>query len=618
MKSKPIIAYEFATFYIKGEAHNEGDVSLEKTTFENLWDFILSNKATEDSDAVMSVHTRGGRKYIKASRYVGTVQTKDGQIIEILPKIYKASNNGEGQQEKNADVCRRIFLNMLRHFTDKNARSFQNVSLSTKKNFPILETYISNYIDSVEQLVLGGLKKNYALVEENQCFLKGKLDISKQITRNVANKVRFAVKYSKYLEDIPQNRVIVTTLRKLMDVSNSTTNKAHISALLTLMDDIPSSTNVERDLRIAGTSNRLFSSYDLLVKWSSQFLLNRGFTTFAGSCVNQSLLFQAEKIFEDFIAYLFKKHAPSYRISPQNTKYFLVDRHKDSKMFRLRPDIVVESDKNSFKYECVIVDTKWKAIDASRPNKTYLIEIKDMYQLYAYGQKYRQGYNQEMGLDVTPKLVLLYPCSEKFTESLPEFVYEDIKEKLGLRLMVVPFDLSDPSTYKSQVHNIIHCLDVKPQIQPVYKYEYDWDDSTLPLVADNPMPEYGGKMLVGCYKDQQHLDWIKRNQLYNIRLGKRRGSVSKSGIVVSASKLLLYNSKNPQEYLIFDLDSSKHIIANNDLMKSKQYPGLKSGRDYLLYGIIGESKYKPGFDVEDLKQEYAPKLKKGAPFFVDI
>ncbi len=84
-KNKPWVTYEFGTLYIEGQAHKEGETALSKGTFENLWDFILSSKSTEDSDNIMSVHTRGGRKYIKTGRYVGTIQTKNGDVIEILP-----------------------------------------------------------------------------------------------------------------------------------------------------------------------------------------------------------------------------------------------------------------------------------------------------------------------------------------------------------------------------------------------------------------------------------------------------------------------------------------------------------------------------------------------------
>lgn len=451
---KPIVTYEFGTLYIEGQAHKEGDTPLSLVAFNNLWDFILSNKADGDTDVVMSVHTRGGKRYIKTGRFVGTIQTRDGQVIEVLPKIYKAS----GQQEEDQKVCRQVFLNMLRHFTDARAKSFQNASLGTKKEFPILEVYISNYVNAVEQLVLGGLKKNYTLVEENQKFLKGKLDVAKQITKNVANKATFAIRYNKYIENIPQNRIVVSTLKKLLDISHSNTNKAHISALLTILADIPSSTNVEADLRMATTNNRLFASYDMLMKWSSQFLLNRGFTAFSGNCVNQSLLFQAERLFEDFIAYLFKRYAPSHNVDAQNTRYFLVDRHNGRQMFHLRPDLLVENNPDAPMHECIIIDTKWKALDSTRPDKNYLLDIKDMYQLYAYGQKYRLGESKERSIEVTPKLILLYPYSEKFTKELPAFVYDDLDDGLGLKLTAIPFNLAEPKTYQEQINNIINMI----------------------------------------------------------------------------------------------------------------------------------------------------------------
>jgi len=455
---KPIVTYEFGTLCIRGKSVREGDTPLEEGTFNNLWDFILSNRADGDADVVMSVHTRGGRKYIKTGRFVGTIQTKDGQIIEILPKIYKASSRQDDKEYQ--DLCRIVFLNMLRHFRDTKARSFQNASLNTKKGFPILEVYISNYINAVEQLLVGGLKKNYTLVEENQKFLKGKLNVGKQITKNHTNKATFAIQYNKYIEDIPQNRLIVSTLKKLLNVSHSNTNKAHISTLLTILADIPSSTNIEADLKLASTNNRLFASYDMLIQWSGQFLLNRGFTTFSGDCVNQSLLFQAERLFEDFIAYLFKKYSPKYlhTTQSQHQKYYLVDRHNEKGIFRLKPDMFIESNDEDSPYNSIIIDTKWKAIDSTRPDKNYMIDMKDMYQLYAYGLKYRLGQSKEKGQEVIPKLVLLYPYSEKFTESLPEFIYEDFTEQQGIKLKVIPFDLSDPNSYESQVRDILNAF----------------------------------------------------------------------------------------------------------------------------------------------------------------
>lgn len=611
-KNKPWVTYEFGTLYIEGQAHKEGETALSKGTFENLWDFILSSKSTEDSDNIMSVHTRGGRKYIKTGRYVGTIQTKNGDVIEILPKIYKTSD----KQETDEKVCRRVFLNMLRHFTDTRARSFQNASLSTESNFPILEVYISNYVSAVEELVVGGLKKNYALVEENQKFLKGKINIKKQITTNATNKTKFAITYNKYIENIPQNRVIVTTLRKLFYDSHSVTNKAHILALLNVMADVPSCVNIEKDLKIASSNNRLFSSYDMIIKWSSQFLLNKGFTTFSGDIVNQSLLFQAERLFESFVAFLFKKYAPFYyNTETQNARYFLVDRHNDKGMFKLRPDIVIEKDINDANYDCIIIDTKWKALDSSRPDRNYLIDIKDMYQLYAYGQKYRNGHFNEVGIDVIPNLVLIYPYSERFSNNLPDFVYDEIKEQLGLRLMVVPFNLAEPNTYEKQVHDIIRSVSVDPNNQPVYRN--DWKADTVVIMAADKLQPNKLITLVGCYKNEEHLQWILRNKLYNVRLGERKGALKNAGMIMPASRLLLYNIDNPKQYRVFELQTSQHIIADYKLMVEKNYPDPKPNNKYVLFTIIEELIVKPYYIIGDLKDKFAPKnLESGAPFYV--
>ena len=458
-KTKPAVIHEFGILSDKSKnrVFLGEEVQLEHKTFENLWNFILENKGGQDADDVMSVHVKGGRPYIKTGRYVGTIQTKDGQVIEILPKIYKTGN----MEEDDKKLCRRVFLKMLASFQQSQAKSFQDANLDTRENFPILEVYISRYLSEVERLLMDGIKKNYTQIEENQKFLKGKLLIQKQISKNCADKTKFAVRYLKYIENIPQNRIIVSTLYKLSKISQLTNNINRCYSLLSFFSDIPPSSNIEADLNFSLRSNRLFSTYENLLQWSSQFLLNKGFTTFSGNHVNQSLLFSAEKLFESFIAHLFKKYAKDYAVSSQHSKYFLVDKYGDTEhgKFRLRPDIVVESkDAGNFSaYDTIIIDTKWKNLDSSMPDKNYLIDIKDMYQLYAYGQKYHLG--DSYFLDIIPKLVLVYPYTEKFKAELKPFVYEEVKAKYGLKLVVYPFNLADEGThgdgYKRQIGEIM-------------------------------------------------------------------------------------------------------------------------------------------------------------------
>lgn len=124
-------------------------------------------------------------------------------------------------------------------------------------------------------------------------------------------------------------------------------------------------------------------------------------------------------------------------------------------------------------------------------------------------------------------------------------------------------------------------------------------------------------MLVGCYKSKKHKEWILNNHLYNIRLGRRNGSLDKSGLMIVASRLLSYNKDKPNEYHVYELDTTKQVLASLEIMKQKEYPSTNP-RSYVLYFIGTEINDYPPYNVEALRQEYAPDLKNNAPFFVQL
>lgn len=621
-KKKLVVIHEFGILSnAKKPTVNLGEeAQLSEHSFENLWNFILENKGGDDADEVMSVHVKGGRPYIKTGRYVGTIQTKDGQVIEILPKIYKSGDRAE----EDVALCRRVFLKMLSCFQQSQVKTFQDASLSTKENFPVLEAYISRYLSEVERLLMDGLKKNYFQVEENQKFLKGKLLINKQISKNCVDKTRFAVRYSKYIEDIPQNRIIVSTLYKLSKTSQSSVNVSRSYSLLSAFSDIPPSSNVESDLLLSLRSNRLFSNYENLLQWSSQFLLNKGFTTFSGNHVNQSLLFSAEKLFESFIAHLFKKYAKDYAVSSQHSKYFLVDKYGDTEhgKFRLRPDIVVESkdSKNFADYDTIIIDTKWKNLDSNAPDKNYLIDIKDMYQLYAYGQKYHLG--DSYFLDIIPKLVLVYPYTEKFQTELTPFVYEEVKAKYGLKLVVYPFNLADEENngYKRQVGEIMR-LAANPEKKPLpaKKEMQVFEKETEILTDDYTINSDDRYMLVGYYRSEEHLEWILKNRLYNVRLGDRRGALRGLELQITPSRIVLYGgSAEKNSVRVFTVNQSEVMFADKQKMEALKYPAGNNGigESYKLFSLTQEIKNHKAIDVNKLKRASGRGEKSYKPLFV--
>ena len=267
--------------------------------------------------------------------------------------------------------------------------------------------------------------------------LKGKLKISDNIKQNHSDKAHFYCEFSEYSPNISLNKIIKSTLLKLLRISISYQNIYSINKILSHLEDIDSSKDIQNDFSKINSNNRLLLNYKTVVEWSEIFLMNKSFTNFKGDNLNIAILFPMEKIFEDYLAYLFNKYSEGYKIKTQDKSYFLIEEHRNKKCFGLQPDIVIGSETLNQK----VIDTKWKLLDENADRKNYNISQADMYQLYAYGKKYSTKAHE-------PRLVLLYPNNPMFTEKLDPFMYEG-----DLKLEVVPFDFTKDE--KKQIEYII-------------------------------------------------------------------------------------------------------------------------------------------------------------------
>ena len=392
--------------------------------FNSLYNFVLENQDDSDeSESVFTVKTKNRRRQIKVKNHVGVVETKDGVQLEILPKIFYGINDFD----KELNKTKQTFLKMLRYVKNSPFKSVSTAHISSKKEFPILEAFIHGYITETELLIKGGLYTQYLQVCENSDYLRGRLDITKNIRYNYLNKSKFYCLFDEYSKNININRIIKTTLKKLSSITRISANYRSINHLLSFFDQVDESKNIQLDLSRLNSMNKSLLRFKSIIEWSKVFLENKGFTNFGGESMNMSILFPMERVFEYYITYLFKKFSDGYSIKSQDKSYFLVEKHKMISKFRLKPDIVATSDD----VDQLIIDTKWKLIDQFKDNNNYNIQQSDMYQLYAYGKKYTNNDNE-------PLLVLLYPMNPRFTDKLNEFIYEG-----DLRLEVIPFNFDN-------------------------------------------------------------------------------------------------------------------------------------------------------------------------------
>lgn len=444
---------EYEEIYSGASTTRSDKVYLSQKAFDNLYNSIIDINNDDRIGRVFSIRSKNRALLIKASKYVGVIQTADGTTIEILPKIYSFPISTVGVS--GASVCgleesKLVFLNMLRHFKDENGISFDSASLDAKSEFPILEAYIQLYLTELTKLLRKGLQKGYIQTEEVSAFLRGKLIIQKQAIRECTDKTKFEIRHDSYLLDTPQNRLIVSTLSKLKTLSKAQSNIQIIKELQAEMDQVPLSANIPSDLQAAKSLNRLHTDYKKLLEWSSLFLTNQGLVTFSGRHINQSFLFPVDKLFESFIAYLAKKYlSDDYYVTAQDHRHFLIDDHAGKPMFNLRPDIYLER-KLPTRIdlpEQVIIDTKWKRIDQNKV-KGYDLDQDDLYQMFAYGKKYERNGS-------IPKMVLLYPYCDTFLTSLSTFTYDLTIHGDGLKVIASSFNIADKNNYESMLRMLL-------------------------------------------------------------------------------------------------------------------------------------------------------------------
>jgi 5-methylcytosine-specific restriction enzyme subunit McrC len=146
--------------------------------------------------------------------------------------------------------------------------------------------------------------------------------------------------------------------------------------------------------------------------------------TVAGQWESLSLLFPMEKLFERYVADCLKqKIARSATVVTQAASKHLC-KHNDCQWFELQPDILVSRGQQKW-----VLDTKRKRLNQflNTTKNKYLISQDDMYQMFAYGERY---------LDGAGEMLLIYPRTKDFFKTLPVFEFSK-----DLHLWAVAFDL---------------------------------------------------------------------------------------------------------------------------------------------------------------------------------
>ncbi len=375
------------------------------------WLCELSARFNKNGPPLLQVE---GRQALKWDSYVGVLETPCGTRLEILPKHH--------EQDDCLIKSRQLLRKLIQQALQLKPREASVASLELF-DAPLSEWVLGQFLAELDLLVKRGVRFDYQRIEEEQRFLRGQLNMVAQMRQPPERQHHFQIRHDVFLPDRAENRLLKLALEQVANSTQDAGNWRLANELRTMLAELPASRHVAQDFR-AWSRDRLMAHYQAVKPWCELILNQQMPMAVSGEWRGMSLLFPMEKLFECYVeGWLRKQLAPAARLTSQASHAYLCE-HGQGRMFCLKPDLLIDTAEQRW-----ILDTKWKRVDARKPETNYDLSQADFYQLFAYGHKYRTNIG-------VPKLVLIYPSWSRLIQALPVFDYGQ-----GMSLWALPFDL---------------------------------------------------------------------------------------------------------------------------------------------------------------------------------
>lgn len=397
-------------YLIKKEEKEEGEVNygnrvtpISPHHYRRLEKLIT--RKNDDYGSFLKFTSYNGRPALQIQNYSGVLEVDRDLLLEILPKVGRIYD-----QRKS----RLVLINMLKRLSNSPFSLAGRAHLKTC-SMALIDVLIKDFLYEVKKLITKGIKSDYTTITENKNVLRGKLVFALNVRHNIVNRHKFFCSFDEFVPNCPENRIIRSSLEKALRLTRSERNVMLCRELLSFFQEIPPSTNFINDFSLCKT-DRNSLHYKKAMSWCEIVLLNKSIVPQPGAFNTFSMIFPMEKVFEDYVGYLLRHTRNIYDIHIQRSQHYLIE---EPKLFRLRPDFTFK-----INGENRVGDAKWKIIE----DPTKDVSQSDLYQLFAYGEKY--------GAD---QLYMFYPKTNCFNEP----IHWNFNKKTRISLIPVPLPDGD-------------------------------------------------------------------------------------------------------------------------------------------------------------------------------
>lgn len=347
--------------------------------------------AREDATNILVL----GRDRLVARQMVGMVAAK-GCSLEILPKV----DPDAGPEESDATVRSRLVRMLdvaLGLDLDLGSEAFIDRQRTT-----LLDILISAFATRLLAEVRRGLPRVYRQCEEDLSALRGRLDVTRQFTRNAVRPDRLACRFDQLEADTPLMRIMAAAVVFLARHVRAHETRRKLDELRFVLAEIPL-LPVNRlpwsEVRIDRTNRRWEALFRL-----ARLLLQRDWQAThhaAKAPEGLTLLFPMNDLFEKYIAVLLRRALVDRGVEVIDQGGhraclggFTGEHLERGDVFRTKPDLILRQNGQTR----VIIDTKWKRLAADPLDRKHGVSQADVYQLMAYARLYPAD-----------ELMLLYP-----------------------------------------------------------------------------------------------------------------------------------------------------------------------------------------------------------------
>lgn len=283
------------------------------------------------------------------------------------------------------------------------------VDVQEEESTELVDLFAKILINGTTYLLKKGLDRYYVETENEIRGVKGKLNLSTTIKRNLLIQKRTSCTFDDFNNNILHNQILKTTIYKLLRTEKLDSELRDILRKLFWklpeIDLIRIDSGIFKKVRL--TKNNYF--YDFLLKicqiinediFIDEKSGNYRFMDFSRDPEKMSLLFEA------FIRNFYRLEFPEFEVKREDIEWRLypLNEYSEAYLPKMQTDITIES-----KDRKIIIDTKYYQDTLQSFFDVEKIHSNNLYQLFAYLKNVEE--NDGLSRDCTG--ILLYPTVDK-------------------------------------------------------------------------------------------------------------------------------------------------------------------------------------------------------------